>query len=179
MLAPADLTQCKTAVNVVGCVSTGRGCAERVAATGRPLGRAGDLARYRMRFAEHPSGLVADRTRAHSDEDCCQRDGCMSTGRGCAERVAATGRPLGRGGDLARYRMRFAEHPSGLVADRTRAHSDEDCGPRGRGVSTGRGCAERVADGIRAHSDCGEKRCQKPDLIQSRATDEARRFARG
>jgi len=35
----------------------------RVAANGRPLGRAGDLAVMRERFAEHPSGLFADRTR--------------------------------------------------------------------------------------------------------------------
>ena len=32
---------------------------ERVAANGRPLGRAGDLAEVRERFAEHPSGLFA------------------------------------------------------------------------------------------------------------------------
>jgi hypothetical protein len=35
----------------------------RVAANGRPLGRAGDLAVVRGRFAEHPSGLFADRPR--------------------------------------------------------------------------------------------------------------------
>jgi hypothetical protein len=35
----------------------------RVAANGRPLGRAGDLAVVRERFAEHPSGLFADRPR--------------------------------------------------------------------------------------------------------------------
>jgi len=34
-----------------------------VAANGRPLGRAGDLAVVRGRFAEHPSGLFADRPR--------------------------------------------------------------------------------------------------------------------
>ena len=34
--------------------------AERVAANGRPLGRAGDLAVNGVRFAEHPSGLFAD-----------------------------------------------------------------------------------------------------------------------
>ena len=37
--------------------------AERVAANGRPLGRAGDLAVVRERFAEHPNGLFADRPR--------------------------------------------------------------------------------------------------------------------
>ena len=35
----------------------------RVAADGRPLGRAGDLAVVRERLAEHPRGLFADRTR--------------------------------------------------------------------------------------------------------------------
>jgi len=35
----------------------------RVAANGRPLGRAGDLAQVPRPFAEHPSGLFADRTR--------------------------------------------------------------------------------------------------------------------
>jgi hypothetical protein len=37
---------------------------ERVAANGRPLGRAGDLAVVRRRFAEHPRGLFAVRSRA-------------------------------------------------------------------------------------------------------------------
>ena len=39
---------------------------------------------------------------------------CEST----AERVAANGRPLGRAGDLAESRERFAEHP-GVPAART------------------------------------------------------------
>src|SRR4051794_26138340 len=40
---------------------------ERVAANGRPLGRAGNLAEVRERFAEHPGGLFADRTRVLSN----------------------------------------------------------------------------------------------------------------
>ena len=41
----------------------------RVAANGRPLGRAGDLAVVRERFAEHPSGLFAGGPRygAHNE----------------------------------------------------------------------------------------------------------------
>jgi hypothetical protein len=31
--------------------------------------------------------------------------------------LAANGRPVGRGGNLAEVRERFAEHPSGLFAD--------------------------------------------------------------
>jgi len=48
---------------VLGVASNSVQRRSRVAANGRPLRRAGDLAEARERFAEHRSGLFADRPR--------------------------------------------------------------------------------------------------------------------
>jgi len=80
-----------------------------VAENGRPLGRAGDLAVVRERFAEHPRGLFSDGTQSAFDfgsvDASNRRSGWSRTlpkprSWSKAERVAENGRPLGRAGDL-------------------------------------------------------------------------------